>query len=280
MRFLFIGDIVGPPGVAFARKAVPYLRAAEQLDLVVANAENATNGSGLSPKDYRHLKAAGIDAFTLGDHAYKKFDIADVLNNPTEPIGKPANFPPAAPGKDHARLTVGGVAVAVVSVIGRTYMKPVDCPFAAVDRVLAALNGSATVVIVDVHAEATADKYLMAHHLNGRVTAVLGTHTHVPTADEQVLSGGTAFICDVGMTGPYESILGRRADRVLHTVVTFEPTAFDVATGDVRLAGVVVDADPTTGKATAVRRVTVREADLPAAAPRPGPTAPRPGPPA
>ncbi len=259
MRFLFIGDVVGPPGLAFVRKAVPHLRATEALDLVVANAENATNGSGLSPRDYRHLRAAGVDAVTLGDHIYKKFEIADVLADPAEPVCKPANYPPTAPGRDHVLLTTGSGPVAVVSVMGRTFMKPVDCPFAAVDRVLASLGGAARLVIVDVHAEATADKYLMARHLDGRVTAVLGTHTHVPTADEQILPGGTAFLCDVGMTGPYNGVLGRRADRVLHTAVTFQPTAFDVATGDVRLNGAIVDADPQTGRATTIRRVTVRE---------------------
>ncbi len=259
MRFLFIGDVVWPPGLAFVRKAVPHLRATEALDLVVANAENATNGSGLSPRDYRHLRAAGVDAVTLGDHIYKKFEIADVLADPAEPVCKPANYPPTAPGRDHVLLTTGSGPVAVVSVMGRTFMKPVDCPFAAVDRVLASLGGAARLVIVDVHAEATADKYLMARHLDGRVTAVLGTHTHVPTADEQILPGGTAFLCDVGMTGPYNGVLGRRADRVLHTAVTFQPTAFDVATGDVRLNGAIVDADPQTGRATTIRRVTVRE---------------------
>jgi metallophosphoesterase (TIGR00282 family) len=259
MRFLFIGDIVGPPGLAFVRKAVPGLRAAEALDLVVANAENATNGSGLNPRDYRHLRAAGVDAITLGDHIYKKFELAGVLADPAEPVCKPANFPAAAPGRDHVLVAGAGVPVAVVSLLGRTFMRPVDCPFAAVDRVLATLNGSAKVVIVDIHAEATADKYLLARHLDGRVTAVLGTHTHVPTADEQILTGGTAFLCDVGMTGPHDSVLGRRTVRVLHTAVTFEPTAFDVATGDVRLNGAIVDADPQTGKAIAIRRLTVRE---------------------
>jgi metallophosphoesterase (TIGR00282 family) len=265
MRFLFIGDIVGPPGLAFARRAVPHLRTAEALDLVVANAENATNGTGLNPRDYRHLRAAGIDAITLGDHIYKKFELAGVLADPAEPVCKPANYPAAAPGRDHALVTTsGGVPVAVISLLGRTFMRPVDCPFAAVDRVLASLNGAAKVVIVDAHAEATADKYLLARHLDGRVTAVLGTHTHVPTADEHILPGGTAFVCDVGMTGPHDGVLGRRADRVLHTAVTFEPTAFDVSTGDVRLNGAIVDADYETGKATAIRRVMVREGEIPA----------------
>jgi len=141
-------------------------------------------------------------------------------------------------------------------------MRSVDCPFRAADRVLAALAGQARCIVVDAHAEATADKYLLGHHLKGRVSAVLGTHTHVPTADEQILPGGTAFLCDVGMTGPYDSILGRRVDRVLSTTVTFVPSAFDVATGDPRLAGAIVDVDPATGRSQAIRRVMLTEADL------------------
>lgn len=262
MRFLFIGDIVGAPGVAIVKAAVPVLRRRDGLDFVVANVENAAGGSGVTPNIYRQLRAAGVEALTLGDHIYKKFDIAAVLQNPAEPVCKPANFPAAAPGRDHALFEVNGVTVAVVSLLGRTFMRPVDCPFAAADRVLAALAERAKVIVVDIHAEATGDKYLLAHYLDGRVSAVLGTHTHVPTADEQVLPKGTAFICDVGMTGPYASVLGRRVDRVLETAITFVPTAFDVATGDVRLAGAVVDVDPGTGRATTIRRVMVREGDL------------------
>jgi hypothetical protein len=262
MRILFIGDIVGTPGVQLVRRAVPLLRAREGLDLVVANAENASGGSGLYPNALRQLRAAGIDALTMGDHLYKKADIIPALGT-AEPIVKPANFPAAAPGRDHVVVQArGGTPVAVVSVLGRTYMRAVDCPFQAADRVLAGLPTDVRCILVDAHAEATADKYLLAHHLKGRVTAVLGTHTHVPTADEQVFPEGTAFICDVGMTGPYDGVLGRRADRVLHTTLTFIPTPFDVATGDVRLGGVVVDADGATGKATAIRRVLVTEADV------------------
>ena len=259
MRILFLGDIVGAPGVAAIKKMLPGMRVSERLDLVVANAENATNGSGLSPKDYRQLRAAGIDAITLGDHIYKKQEIAEVLANPREPICKPANFPPEAPGRDHIALFVNGVSVVVISLMGRTFMRPVDCPFNAVDRVLKSLPTGPRVVLVDIHAEAPADKYLMAHHLKGRVTAVLGTHTHVPTADEQILPGGTAFQCDVGMCGPYDSILGRRIDRVLGTAITFMPSSFDVATGDVRLSGAIFDADDATGSATGIRRMQWRD---------------------
>ncbi len=263
MRILFLGDIVGHPGVSLVRRAVPLLRVRERLDCVVANAENAAGGSGLTPNLYRQLRAAGVDAVTLGDHVYKKFDIADVMATPGEPVCKPANYPPSAPGRDYALTTTAdGTPVAVVSLMGRTFMRPVDCPFAAADRVLASLAGVAAVVVVDVHAEATADKYLMAHHLKGRATAVLGTHTHVPTADEQLLPGGTAFQCDVGMCGPYAGVLGRRVAPVLATAVTFAPNSFDVATDDVRLAGAIVEADPTTGRATAIRRVMWTASDI------------------
>ncbi len=262
MRLLFIGDIVGPPGVQFVRQAVPLLRPRDGLDLVVANAENAAGGSGLYPNTLRQLRAAGIDAVTMGDHLYKKFDLVSAMEA-GEPIVKPANYPPAAPGRDHVIVsTAAGVRVAVISLMGRTFMRPVDCPFDAADRVLAALPADVRCIVVDVHAEATADKYLLVHHLKGRVSAVLGTHTHVPTADEQVFPEGTAFVCDVGMTGPYDGILGRRADKVLSTARTFVPVPWDVATGDVRLGGAVVEIDETTGKATAIRRVMLNEAQM------------------
>lgn len=261
MRILFIGDIVGSPGVQIVRRAVPILRRREELHLVIANAENASGGSGMYPSTYRQLKAAGIDAFTMGDHLYKKSDIISTLEA-DEPIVKPANFPNSAPGREYVVVSATtGEQVAVVSVLGRTFMRPVDCPFQAIDRVLTALS-EVRCIVVDVHAEATADKYSLIHYLKGRVSAVLGTHTHVPTADEQVFPEGTAFICDVGMTGPYEGVLGRRADRVLSVALTFVPTPFDVASDDVRLGGAIVDIDGLTGRATAIRRIMVTEADL------------------
>lgn len=269
MRILFIGDIVGPPGVGIVRAALPVLVPAEGIDLVIANAENAAGGSGLTPRLYRQLRHAGVDLVTLGDHIYKKGEVIPLLEA-EERVCKPANFPPDAPGRDHAVAPArDGTPVAVVSLLGRTFMRPVDCPFRAADRVLAGLAGRARVIVVDCHAEATADKYLLGHYLKGRVSAVLGTHTHVPTADEQVLPGGTAFISDVGMTGPYDSVLGRRVDRVLSTTVTFIPSLFEVATGDPRLAGALVDIDPATGQAHAIRRVMLTEADVAALGPGP-----------
>jgi metallophosphoesterase (TIGR00282 family) len=262
MRILFLGDIVGPPGITFLKRALRPFVAAEKIDLVIANAENASTGMGVTPAAYRQIREAGVDLVTLGDHIYKKQDIIDVMAK-DDRLCKPANFPPDAPGRDYVLAAApDGTTVAAFCLLGRTFMRPVDCPFRAADRVVKELEGKAKVVIVDMHAEATGDKYLMGHHLKGRVSAVLGTHTHVPTADEQVLPGGTAFISDVGMTGPYDSILGRRIDRVLGTTVTFVPSAFDVATGDPRLAGAIVDVDAASGKATAIRRVMLDEAGL------------------
>jgi 2',3'-cyclic-nucleotide 2'-phosphodiesterase len=262
MRILFIGDIVGAPGVGFLQRAMPLLIPRERIDLVVANAENAVNGSGLTPSVYRKLRHAGIDLITLGDHVYKKAEIIPTMEK-EERLCKPANFPPDAPGAEFAVATArNGVRAAALCVLGRTFMRSVDCPFRAADRVLAQLEGHTKVVIVDAHAEATADKYLLGHYLQGRVSAVLGTHTHVPTADEQILPGGTAFICDVGMTGPYDSILGRRIDRVLKTTVTFIPTPFDVAENDVRLGGAIVEVDSETGHGTAIRRFMLDEKGL------------------
>jgi len=234
---------------------------------VIANAENAAGGPGITNRLYRKVRAAGVALGTLGDHIYKKAEIIETLEKDGR-ICKPANFPPDAPGRDYALTTArDGTPVAALCVLGRQFMRPVDCPFRAADRVLRELEGQARVIVVDAHAEATAEKYLLGHHLAGRVSAVLGTHTHVPTADEQILPGGTAFISDVGMTGPYDSILGRRVDRVLFTTVTFIPSAFDVAEGDPRLGGALVDVDPTTGRATAIRRLMLDEKGLEALRP-------------
>ncbi len=275
MRILFIGDVVGTPGVNFLRRALPVLVAHERVDCVIANAENAAGGSGLTASLYRKLRDAGVDLITLGDHVYKKQEIIPTLER-EERVCRPANFPPDAPGREAALAAArDGTPVAALCVLGRTFMRPVDCPFRAADRVLEGLPPEVKVVVVDAHAEATADKYLLGHHLKGRVSAVLGTHTHVPTADEQVLPGGTAFISDVGMTGPYDSVLGRRVDRVLFTTVTFVPSAFDVAEGDPRLGGALVDVDPATGRATAIRRVMLDEAGLAALRPpAPSPAGP------
>ncbi|QDS89950.1 hypothetical protein EC9_41520 [Rosistilla ulvae] len=254
MRLLFLGDIVGKPGVQACVAMVPGLRDELQTDLVIVNAENSADGSGLTVKQFQKLAAHGIDAFTMGDHIYRKREITPVLESDPR-IVKPANYPPSAPGKTFAVLeTQSGVKVAIVSLMGRVYMRPVDCPFAAADRVLAEIPGDVKVRFVDLHAEATSDKQLLGRYLDGRVSAALGTHTHVPTADARILPGGTAFMCDVGMSGAYDSIIGREIDPVMQTTLTFTPTYFHVASKDVRLCGAVIDIDPKTGKATAIER--------------------------
>jgi 2',3'-cyclic-nucleotide 2'-phosphodiesterase len=259
MRLLLIGDIVGKPGERIVTRSVPGLRKRESLDLVIANAENAADGSGLAPSIYRKLIAAGVDCITLGDHIYRRSEIVSVLNS-ADNIVKPANFPPAAPGKTWCLVTAtDGTKVAVFSLLGRVFMRPVDCPWAAAERVLAEIPADVKVRVLDFHAEATSDKQVMGRYLDGRVSAVLGTHTHVTTADEQIFPGGTAFQCDVGMTGPFDSILGRRIDRVLETTLTFQPTQFDVAQNDIRLSGTIVDIDPSTGRAKNIRRLVVTE---------------------
>jgi hypothetical protein len=273
LRILLIGDVVGKPGKQIIARALAGLRLREQLDLVIANAENAEGGSGLTPAIYHDLLAAGVDCITLGDHIYKKQEICDVLRS-EQNIVKPANYPPQAPGHNWVAVqAANGVQVAVFCLLGRVFMRPVDCPFAAAERVLAEIPPEVKVRVLDFHAEATSDKQLMGRFLDGRVSAVLGTHTHVATADEQIFPGGTAFQCDVGMTGPYESILGRKIDKVLETTITFQPTFFQVATGDPRLCGTLVDIDPETGKATAIRRICVNQAgadELAATVPRGG----------
>jgi metallophosphoesterase (TIGR00282 family) len=262
MRLLFIGDIVGSPGLDFLARSLPLLRKSERIDLVIANAENAAGGSGITARLFRKVRHAGVDLVTLGDHIYRKAEIIPTLEK-EECVCKPANFPPDAPGRDYALATThDGVRVAAFCVLGRQFMRPVDCPFRAADRVLKELEGKAKVVVLDAHCETTAEKYLLGHHLKGRVSAVLGTHTHVQTADEQVMPPGTAFISDVGMTGPYDSILGRRIDRVLSTTVTFIPSMFEVAEGDPRLGGAIVEVDPESGRASTIRRVMLDEKGL------------------
>jgi len=259
MRLLMIGDIVGRPGRRVLQRHLRDIRLAERLDAVIANAENSADGSGITPSIYFDLIAAGVDCVTLGDHIYRRREIYPVLREQPRVV-RPANFPDSAPGRPWTVVqTAAGVSIAVISLLGRVFMRPCDCPFTCAERILAEIPADVKVRVVDFHAEATSDKQLMGRVLDGRVTAVLGTHTHVPTADEQILPGGTAFQCDVGMTGPHDSILGRRIDRVRETTITFVPSEFEVATGDVRVNGAIVTLEPDTGRATAIERFVFRE---------------------
>jgi len=261
MRILFLGDIVGKPGVDLVCETIPAWKRENSIDIVIANAENSDRGSGLTPAIYKRLCKADIDCITLGDHIYRKRDIIDTLEN-RDNIVKPCNYPAESPGKTWVVVkSATGRKVAVVSAIGRVFMKPADCPFKAIEKTLAEIPEDVKIRFCDFHAEATSEKQLMGRFLDGKVTAVCGTHTHVTTADEQVLPNGTAFISDVGMTGPHESILGRRIDRVMEATLTFRPVPFDVASENVQVSGVVVEVQPKTGRSNGIRRIKITEAD-------------------
>ncbi len=257
LKILFIGDVVGSPGRKALSQLLPRLIPRWGIGLVVCNAENAAGGSGLTLRCFEELIDAGVDVMTMGDHVYRKDEIFQVYDK-SDRVLRPANYPSESPGPDLALVSArDGARAAVFSVLGRTFMKPVDCPFRAADRMLERIGDSTRVVLVDFHAEATSDKQLLGRYLDGRVSAVLGTHTHVATADEQILPGGTAFQCDVGMTGPHDGVLGRRYDRVLSATLTLVPCYFDVAAGDPRLNGSLVTVDPSSGRALAIQRVSI-----------------------
>jgi 2',3'-cyclic-nucleotide 2'-phosphodiesterase len=259
LKILFIGDVVGAPGRKIVCQVLPRLIPRWGLGLVVCNAENAAGGSGLTVKCYEELVEAGVDVMTMGDHVYRKDEIFQVFDR-TDDVVRAANFPPDSPGQELSLVKArDGTPVAVFTVMGRTFMKPVDCPFRASDRILDRMSADTRVVIVDIHAEATSEKQLLGRYLDGRVSAALGTHTHVATADEQILKNGTAYQTDVGMTGPHDSILGRRYDRVLSATLTCVPTHFDVATGDPRLNGALLTIDPQTGHALSISRVSINQ---------------------
>jgi len=258
INLLCIGDAVGGPGRLMLQEALPGLVAERKVDCVIVNAENATDGAGLSAATYEKVISAGAHLITLGDHVYRRKDIISVMEK-SERIVRPANLSSKAPGREFAVwTTTSGARVAVISVLGRMFMKlPGNCPFAAVDRVLGLLPNDVKIIVVDVHAEATSEKVALGWHLDGRVSVVFGTHTHIPTADERILPKGTAYITDVGMTGPYDSVLGRLKERVVGSMISNVPSVFDVAEGDPRLCGVLVSVEPSTGKATHVERIRV-----------------------
>ncbi len=263
INLLCIGDVVGRPGRYVLSQALPSLIAQHEIHCVICNAENIAAGSGLTPQLYEKLLRYGVNLITLGDHVYRKMEIIPVLER-AENIVRPANYPPGSPGRNVAVYeTRLGPKVAVVSILGRLYMRPqVDCPYRTADEILRQLPSDVRIVVVDMHAEATSEKVAMGWHLDGRVSLVFGTHTHVQTADETILPGGTAYITDLGMTGPYHSILGRRKDRVLKHFMTNLPAPFDVATEDPRLCGVVVGVDDQSGRALEIKRICVVGTDL------------------
>ena len=256
MKILVIGDIVGRPGRAVIEREVIRLREERAIDLVIANCENAAGGAGITPSTADELFRAGVDVLTSGNHVWKKREAFDLLKLDHRVI-RPANYPDGAPGTGSTVVeTLAGQKVGVLNVMGRVFMEPLDCPFRTAERELARLSLVTPVIIVDMHAEATSEKVAMGWFLDGKVSCVFGTHTHIPTADERILPKGTAFITDVGMTGPYDSVIGRRVDQILERFLSNIPNRSEVAEGNVQLRGLLIEVTPSTGKATAVERIT------------------------
>lgn len=256
IRILFVGDVVGRPGRDILCAKAPMLRAEFGLTFIVANGENAAAGAGITSSIVKQFTDAGIDAVTLGDHVWDQRGFDSEIGS-LERVCRPANLPAAAPGRSWVMIEREGMRLAVFTVLGRHFMPPRDCPFLAADRVLAEIADGAHAVLAEIHAEATSEKIAFGRYLDGRAAAVVGTHTHVPTADASILPGGTGYITDVGMTGPYDSVLGREVQPVLHKFLDGLPRRFEVAKGDVRLSGALIEFDPETKRTATMRLVTI-----------------------
>ncbi len=255
LKILCIGDVVGRPGRQILAEKIPSFVKSNEIDCVIANCENAAGGSGLTPQIYKKLLKYGINLITLGDHVYRKKEIIPTLES-NDNIVRPANLSSSSSGKlvGYYQSSKGHI-IAVVSLIGRVFMNPSDCPFSAIDKLLPKIKLKADIIIVDFHAEATSEKIAMGYHLDGRVSCMFGTHTHVATADEQILSNGTAYITDVGMTGPHLSVIGRKVENIVKSFRTQMPLPFEIATGDVQINGLLITVDSNTKKAVSVERI-------------------------
>jgi hypothetical protein len=255
MNILFIGDIVGSPGREAVRKLLPGLTKEYKLEFIIANAENAAGGSGVTPGVAEELFESGVNVITSGDHIWKKREIFELIDK-EERILRPVNFPENAPGNGYKVFKAkNGAKVGVVNAQGRVFMEALECPFRATRQAQEELSKETNLIIVDIHAEATSEKVALGWYLDGKVSAVLGTHTHIQTADEKILPGGTAYITDAGMTGPLDSVIGRRDEDVLQRFITAIPVRFEVASENIHLQGVVVDVDEATGKAKSILRI-------------------------
>lgn len=257
MNILIIGDVVGKPGREAIAGIYPKLKEELAVDFFIANCENAAGGNGINPKIADEIFSMGVDVITMGDHVWDQKDIYGYIQA-NERIIRPANFPREAPGRGGVMaVSKNGYKVGVINVLGRIFMKPMDSPFVALKEEIARILKETPIIVVDVHAEATSEKIALAWYVDGQVSAVVGTHTHVQTADEQIFPKGTAYITDLGMTGPYRSILGREVEPILKRFLTQLPTKFDVATEDIRLLGALIEVDNMTGKAKKISRISV-----------------------
>jgi len=255
MRVLYIGDIVGQPGRRALHQKLEHVIDREKIDFTIVNIENAAGGFGVTEAIMEELSELPIQAYTSGNHIWDKKDFVDNFDHYPQVV-RPANYPPGNPGKGKViRQTASGINVCVLQLMGNVFMPPVDNPFHCADRELKEIGSQAKVIIVDIHCEASSEKQAMGRYLDGRVSAVLGTHTHVPTADERLLPNGTAFQTDVGMTGAYDSVIGFRPEEALHRFLFNTPKKLEVAKRDIRLSGAMVEIDEETGKASRIIRI-------------------------
>lgn len=255
MRILFIGDIVGEPGRRAIKELVPKIVKREKIDFIVANGENVAGGSGITPMLADELLGYGVDVITSGDHIWKRKEITERLSQDAR-ILRPANYPREAPGFGSTVIqSKSGTDVGVINIQGRVFMQAIEDPFRVVKSEVDRIKNKARVIIVDIHAEATSEKMALGWLLDGSVSAVIGTHTHVQTADEKILPKGTAFLTDAGMTGPFDSVIGRNKEQILTRFMTQMPTKFEMAEGDIQLHGAVIDIDEKTGKANSIKRI-------------------------
>lgn len=255
---LLVGDIVGKPGRTLLKEKLPAYIEANRVDFVIANGENAAQGSGITESLFREIVKTGVDCVTCGDHVWRRKEVLPVLERDRRLL-RPLNYPAEAAGHGSGLYdTRSGGRIGVVTVVGRIFMGPAECPFHAVDRAIEMLRVDTQLIFVEIHAEATSEKIAMGWKLDGRVSCVFGSHTHIPTADETVLPGGTAYITDIGMTGPYDSVIGRDKRSVLYKFETGMHAPFTVASGDVRICGALVTLDGATGRARSIERVLLK----------------------
>ncbi|MGI6485232.1 MAG: TIGR00282 family metallophosphoesterase [Tepidanaerobacteraceae bacterium] len=257
MRLLIIGDIVGRPGRTIVQEKVSYLRRNFSIDYVIANAENAAGGNGITEKIKQDLLISGIDFLTMGNHIWDNKDVFNFIDEEQRMI-RPANYPEKAPGKGYQLVELeNGTVIGIVNLSGRVFMNPLDCPFRTADVIIEKIKPLTKIIVVDFHAEASSEKVAMGWYLDGRVSIVAGTHTHIQTADERILPKGTAYITDVGMTGPRDSVLGIKKELVIQKFLSQRPVRFEVAKGSQQLNGIVVEVDVSSGKAKSIKRVNI-----------------------
>lgn len=257
MRVLFIGDIVGRPARTYLKERMPSLRSQLNLDFVIANGENSAGGSSVTLNTAKDLFDSGIDVVTSGDHIFKKQESREVLAKMD--VLRPLNYGELAAGRGYLIKEREGKKIGVINLLGRVFMQPVDCPFKAVRAVLEDIKSQARVIIVDMHAEATSEKLAMGYFLSSKVSAVVGTHTHIATADERIMDNFTAYITDTGMTGSFDSILGREKHQIIERYITNMPVRFNLAENDVRIQGVLIEIEENTGRAVSIKRVEYRK---------------------